>query len=172
VPLGDATANASGLPQEVDLPSTAHRAVEAALNATERFAARDQHSVTLQFTVGGSDLHVRVEMRGGEVHTMFRTDSAELRSALSNEWQSVTGQSNGERSVRLADPVFASADGNPSSTSDHGEFRQRQSDAQPRQPAFASTFGARAASPSTSAAAATPVVRTTSGNSVHLHTLA
>ena len=112
------------LPPAVVLTSTAHRAVEAVLDVTERFAARDQHSVNLQFTIGGSDLDVRVEMRGSEVHTTFRTDSPELRAALSNEWQSVTRQPGEDRSVRLAAPVFSSGNGSPSATADDGSRRQ------------------------------------------------
>jgi|GEM_PF-2072459 len=85
---------------------SAHRAVEAVLTAAERVASGGRQSVDLHFSVGGADLNVRVEMRADQVHATFRTDSAELRSALANEWQSVNAAGNGESSLRLAPPVF------------------------------------------------------------------
>ena len=168
-------AEASPLPQPVALTSTAHRAVEAVLSATERFAARDQHSVDLQFSVGGADLKVRVELRAGEVHTTFRTDSDELRAALSNEWQSVATTSDAERPVRLAPPVFASSGGNGGAPSDDGASRQRghQSQGTPSE-RFTSGSSSRlsvSSAPSFGTAAVAPS-RSASANSVHLHTLA
>jgi hypothetical protein len=161
----------AALPPMVAMPSTAQRAVEAALAATERFSARDQHSVTLQFTVGGNELNVRVELRGSEVHTTFRTDSPELRSALSAEWQSVTTQSNADRTVRLATPVFSSNSDAPTSSSDQGANRQRQPETEARQPAF-SLSGSNRTTTAAAHSAPAPAARTLSANAVHLHTLA
>jgi hypothetical protein len=86
---------------------TAEHAVEAVLSLVERFSNTERHAVNLQFSIGGSDLHVRVELRADEVRTAFRTESPELRAALAHEWQAVT--SSGERGIRFADPVFSSA---------------------------------------------------------------
>jgi hypothetical protein len=86
---------------------TAEHAVEAVLSLVERFSNTERHAVNLQFSIGGSDLHVRVELRADEVRTAFRTESPELRAALAHEWQAVT--SSGERAIRFADPVFSSA---------------------------------------------------------------
>jgi hypothetical protein len=86
------------------------------LSAAERFANGDRHAVNLEFSIGGTDLHVRVEMRADEVHTAFRTGSAELRAALTQEWQAVNAQP-GERSMRFVAPVFSASVGGDSSTS-------------------------------------------------------
>ncbi|HVU35305.1 MAG TPA: hypothetical protein VHE61_17850, partial [Opitutaceae bacterium] len=132
------------LPQAIGLTSTAHRAVEAVLSAADRFAAQDQHSVNLQFSVGGSDLNVRVELRAGEVHTTFRTDSPDLRNALSNEWQAVNAQSGSDRSVRLAQPVFTSSTQAGTSFSGDGSPRQNHaSNQQPGQPGSGVPSGRR-----------------------------
>ncbi len=170
-PTAQGTADATTTLAQVPLPSTAHRAVEAAMNATERFAARDQHSVNLQFTVGGSDLNVRVEMRNGEVHTTFRTDSSDLRAALATEWQSVTTPNQGDRSARLAPPVFTAGDGG--TTADDGAYRQRQYGDDRPTPTFGGGSPSRTTgSVSAASTVASPAARTTSANSIHLHTLA
>lgn len=165
----------ASIPQPVVLTSSAHRAVEAVLDVTERFTAHDRNSVNLQFTVGGRDLNVRVEMRGGEVHTTFRTDSDELRSALSAEWQNVTAHQQGDRSVRLAAPVFAS-NSDSSSMSFGGDGASRQRDQQPQAPtpSFLNFSLPSLAATSTSATVASTATRavSVSTNSVHLHTLA
>ena len=90
-----------------DTALLAHRAVDAVMTATERIDAGNRSVVRLQFSVGDASLSVHVELRAGEVHTTFRTDSPDLRSALASEWQAVNGDSG--RAVRLADPVFAPA---------------------------------------------------------------
>ncbi len=165
------------VPPPVALPSSAQRAVDAVLNATDRFAARDQHSVNLQFSVGGADLSVRVELRSGEVHTTFRTDSADLRAALSNEWNSVTSQSNADRSTRLAPPVFTTNEHSGSSTSFSGDGASRQRDPESRggsggPAAYGTPRRGAVTTNTTSNPSTAPVTRSVSSNSVHLHTLA
>lgn len=96
--------------ETADTFSTAHEAVEVVLHAVEHVAAREQKSVQLKFAVAGEELAVRVEMRADEVRTTFRTDSAELRTALAHEWQQVAGTSTvTDRSIRLSPAVFAAA---------------------------------------------------------------
>ncbi len=161
------------LPQQVSLTSSAHRAVEAVLDVTDRLAARERHSVDLQFTVGDADLKVRVEMKAGEVHTTFRTDSAELRAALSSEWQSVSSQ-NSDRSTRLAAPVFASND-QGSSFSGDGAPRQRDQQSREPAPAFFPTGAETTRTVAAASSVSTGVVaasRGSSAKSLHLHTLA
>jgi hypothetical protein len=82
-------------------------AVVSAVDALERQINAGHGAVDLQFHVGDQQLALRVELRDGTVHTTFRTDSSELRSALSQEWQSMVQPASG-REVRLADPVFSS----------------------------------------------------------------
>src|SRR5207249_1368878 len=105
----------------------AHRAVDAVLMAAERFVTGDRHAVHLQFSVGGTDLSVRVELRGEEVRTTFRTDSPELRNALAHEWESASSGSP-DHSVRLSSPVFSSND----SAAFSGDTASRQRDAHAR----------------------------------------
>jgi len=133
----------------------------------------------------GTQLSVRLEYRGGVVHTTFRTDSTDLRDTLTREWQStMPSVVAGERSVRLAEPTFtpASAPRGDSQSFDLGgqTTRQQQQDTpQPQEKAaFGSEFAfARGASPRRTAAAV-PAADTTVASTVrpdtaqHLHAFA
>ena len=168
------------LPVELSPVRAAHEAVEVVLQAAEQLASRDQKSVRLQFSVGDARLEVRVELHANEVRTQFRTDSAELRQALSHEWQSVSsGIGGGERGLRMAPAVFSS-----SSASDQSAFnafagdtpsRQREHrasrDANARAPrAIASVTSGRAAADAVSVSPRP--LRSAPLTSQHLHTLA
>ncbi|WP_414661685.1 hypothetical protein [Horticoccus sp. 23ND18S-11] len=118
---------------EAQAVSSAHEAVEVVLQAARQAESREQKWVSLQFRVGDADLSVRVELRADQVRTTFRTDSAELRNALSHEWQSVSASSSsGDRHIRIAPAVFTSSDqsathdGSPNDASS----RQREQHAQ------------------------------------------
>ncbi|MEO6875337.1 MAG: hypothetical protein ABI222_11020 [Opitutaceae bacterium] len=95
-----------------DLSLLAHRAVDAVMTATDRLDIGTRSTVRLQFSVGDASLSVHVELRAGEIHATFRTDSSDLRTALASEWQTMSGESG--RAVRLANPVFA-----PATTNEH-----------------------------------------------------
>jgi len=88
-------------------PVLAHRAVETIMNVVDaqRNGSANASSVNLHFKFGGDDLAVRVQMRGGEVLTQFLTASAELRSAISSEWQIMAGQG-GAAGLRLLEPTI------------------------------------------------------------------
>lgn len=113
---------------EIDAPRAAHRAVESVLSTVDRLADAPRRSVELDFSVGEVELAVRVELRGEEVRTTFRTDSPELRAALSQEWQSAAASHQGERAVRFAAPVIAGSDQPPAQSSFGGDpaFSQQQ----------------------------------------------
>lgn len=115
------------------LPTTnVQHSVNAVLEAVERFAAGGTQGVNLQFTVAGAQLAIRVELRGGEVHATFRTDSSELRLALAQEWQTASGSESG-RPLRAIDPVFAPAkSGGLGATSDESSPQFRH-ESDPRQ---------------------------------------
>lgn len=86
----------------------ARQAVEAVLRVVAAQADRANQrpqAVDLHLDLGGEHLRVRVEMRAGDVHTVFRTDSAVLLGALRDEWQVLIADTAG-RSWRLADPEF------------------------------------------------------------------
>ena len=97
-------------------PVLAHRAVETILNVVEaqRQGAANASSVNLHFKFGAEDLAVRVQLRGGEVLTQFMTDSAELRGAISSEWQVMAGQGS-TAGLRLHEPTIVAASAGTSS---------------------------------------------------------
>ncbi len=95
-------------------------AVEATLDAVEhmRDAAHSSVELNLSFS-DDARLSVRVELRNDIVHTTFRTDSSELRQALSSEWRvqaPTVAAISSDHPVRIADPVFATASGSTQST--------------------------------------------------------
>jgi hypothetical protein len=160
---------------ETAATSTAHRAVETVLNAAHRYSTGERHAVNLQFSVGGADLSVRVELRADEVRATFKTDSPELRAALSQEWQSAAAQG-GERGLRLATPVFTGNDSSGFSafSGDHTSQQQHRQPAarQPETPFTVATsrvHTARDAAPVSLSAAAPRIPNSTA---LHLHTLA
>ncbi|MBA4137681.1 MAG: hypothetical protein C0518_10230 [Opitutus sp.] len=152
--------------------SLARRAIDTVTSVVDaQAAARMQPApvVQLRFKVGSEDLSVRVELRHGEVHTEFRTDSADLRSALSQEWRAVTARP--ESAVRFLEPVLfaANATGQGSTSfSSHGQSSsQQQQHAQQQFRAQSDFFGSVgrsfAATPAASTSAAvTPLVLPTS----------
>lgn len=103
VDLGSKSARAEETPAAI-----AHTAVAAVAKAVERAEAAPRTAVNLQFSIGDSDLVVRIEHRADEVRATFRTDSSELRVALSSEWQSAVS-SGTEQALRRVEPVFTSA---------------------------------------------------------------
>ena len=111
-------------------------AVVSAVEALERRTDAVQKAVDLQFHVGTERLALRVELRDGTVHTTFRTESSELRTALTHEWQAVMQPVAG-RELRLADPVFSAASG-PGGDAAQGSLGQgtpQQRGQQPAEPA-------------------------------------
>jgi len=143
------------------LVSHAAAAVEATLDAAEHARDAIRSSVELSLSLGDDTrLAVRVELREGTIQTTFRTDSAELRQALANEWRqtapSILATAPGQTS-RVAEPIFAPVTGSPdftgTSTGSHANFRQ----ATPPTPADSSSLpssptGPRNSSPSAAVA--------------------
>ena len=89
----------------------------------------------MRLKFGGEDLSVRVELRGGAVHTDFRTDSPELRAALNREWQAVARQSP-DQLRQFVEPVFSPSSSNGDSPSSFARQQQaaQQDLPQQRQP--------------------------------------
>lgn len=140
MPSQAATSPAESTPV-VAVPESAlaHRAVETILNVVDAQRSREAEApvVNLHFKFAGEDLAVRVQLRGGEVHTQFRTDSSELRAALANEWRAVAGQGS-ESGVRLIEPVFAGSGAsgqNGFGSAPHGQFSSQQHAQQQQQQA-------------------------------------
>ena len=124
-------------------PVLAQRAVETVLNVVDaqQVSAAQPGTVKLDFTFGGEALAVHVQMKGGEIHTEFRTNSPELRSALSSEWQAAAGQRSSD-GVKLAEPVFSSGNGG-STTADGSQngqgFAFQQQNSRQQSPATSDT---------------------------------
>lgn len=162
--------------------SVAHKAVSAVMEVVDaQVASRLQPAprVNLRLNVGGEDLAIKVEVRGTEVSTQFATDSAELRSALTNEWHAVAAESP-ERALRFLEPVFSSSGRGSDGQSSFASQQQAQGDAssqqqQARQPRAAEFFGglgrsyAAAESEPAAAARTAPVALPTS---LHLSAVA
>jgi hypothetical protein len=105
--------------------SVAHRAVETvlALVDSQRNQPGQGGLVNLNFKFGQDDLSVRVQLRGGEIRTQFRTDSPELRAVLASEWRSASPAA-GSGALRLTEPEFVPA--SASTSSGFGGFAQGQ----------------------------------------------
>ena len=108
----------------VESVSTAHEAVEVVLKTVEQASTQEQKSVSLRFSVGDVDLSVRVELHANQVRTTFRTDSPELRAALSQEWEAISSNTSGERTLKLV-PAFVTASENSSLNSFSGDTSSR-----------------------------------------------
>ena len=121
--------------------AVAHRTVAAVAEIVDaQVASRLQPSptVNLRLQLAGEDLAVRVELRDGEVHTRFRTESTELHTALAREWQALVSESP-VRGARFADPVFSSASSGDQAGSSQDFAQQQQG--QPRRPQAEEFFG-------------------------------
>jgi hypothetical protein len=119
VPATARSASAAGA--ATSLPeTTAHAAVAAVVKVIQAQTSQAQGSVSsvnLSFKFGPDDLSVRVAWHAGVVQTQFRTDSADLRSAIASEWQAMSAAPAG-RTLPLAAPVFASTGDSLSSSPD------------------------------------------------------
>lgn len=171
-------ANADRAPTPAETLASAHRAVDAVLATAERFTPSTQSVANLKLSVGDSELLIRVEIRAGEVHATFRTDSPELRAALSHEWRAASLPSV-DQTLRLAAPVFASSEHsfgeqNSGFSSEHPGHGREQSSrfksefvlpGSPRGPEAATADGGEAA-------AAMPGLRVQLPTTQHLHAFA
>jgi hypothetical protein len=136
-PAAEKTAEAVAASVENNFAERAVATVTGLADAQFSASMQKSGSVQLKLKFGGEDLSVRVELRGGIVHTDFRTDSAELRAALTREMQAVASASP-EQLRRYAEPVFSPSTSGDSQQQQHSG---RQSAAQqdlsqrtPRQP--------------------------------------
>lgn len=121
-----------------NIESTAQEAVEAIRTLAERVAKADSQSINLRFSIGESDLRVRVGYSGDEVRTTFLTESPELRAALLQEWQALSLPSADRANVRFADPVFpSSGQGEASNPSFDSASQQHRESAARRDPSSA-----------------------------------
>jgi len=138
---------------EAPIAAQAPKLVQEIRQIADRISSIDRNTVEVRFDFSDTDrLSVRVEYRDGAVHTTFRTDSSQLRDAISSEWQTQSVATE-QRPYRLAEPVFSQTSSDRQNSSSFGDSsgRQRASDqaGQPAVPSFSST--GRNSGPTTSA---------------------
>ncbi|EIQ00367.1 hypothetical protein OpiT1DRAFT_04910 [Opitutaceae bacterium TAV1] len=107
-PLSSAAVPSSPAAPVID-PARAVHAVEAVQRVADTAAALADSggkavSVSLDFGDEGP-LTVQVSLREGAVHAVFRSDSHDVRAALTTAWQQYSARST-NAAVTLADPVF------------------------------------------------------------------
>lgn len=124
-------AGLAGLPADTAVTeavdASAPRATDAAdavrqvVDIIHEFRDRDRGSVEVKFDFADdAGLTVRVDLRGDELRTTFRTDSDELRAALGREWQGfAAGLANEARGHRVAEPVFTASGNDAGSQAGH-----------------------------------------------------
>lgn len=100
------------------------------LETAEQMRSDGRSNVELQLHLrDGQELTIRLRLQGGELQPVFKTESAELRAALEQNWSQFTSNS-GDRGMRIAAPVFS---GSQSGLGDSGYQQQdRQSQQQPQ----------------------------------------
>lgn len=171
----DALVKDATLAGHEELGRAAHRAVDSALAMADHFTSSGaQRGVSLQFSVSGVDLAVRVEMRADGVHTVFRTDSPELRAALAQEWQTMVTAQPADRAQRLADPVFTSTPGATTTSSDSGaSHRDPQNRQEPSAPPAPRSAASAVRTPVVTPSSVKPAARAVPLSTTrHLHTFA
>jgi hypothetical protein len=96
----------AALPEAAPEPSSAGRAVRAAVKAIEALAGSEQRagsSVVLRFKIGSDDLAVRIAMVDGQPTAEFQSQSAEVREAVLRQWQASVPT---DSPLRAREPVF------------------------------------------------------------------
>ncbi|HEU5081184.1 MAG TPA: hypothetical protein VFT72_18370 [Opitutaceae bacterium] len=139
-------------------------------------ASIERNSVEVKFKVGDNErLSVRVEYRDGTVHTTFKTDSDELRAAISSEWKNQSGSNGGnaeQRGYKFADPLFNSSSFSGSNAGGDSSRQQRsaeQSTSFERSLGFSSSRSAASTTTKSVPAPATTLPQQTPGR---LHAIA
>lgn len=91
----------------------------------EKFTQTNSSQLQLELPVSDSEsVKVRLSMRGNELHTVFVTESAELREALQKAWPEFS-QTSRDRGFRFNDPAFQQAANQQNSPTSDRENRKR-----------------------------------------------
>ncbi len=96
-------------------PTAAAKLIERVAEVAEHARSRPSEPISVRIDL--DDTHrvdVRVSVRGGRVHADFRSDSPEVRAALSAAWNEFTRSREGA-DQRWAEPVFAALGVTPTS---------------------------------------------------------
>ena len=112
----------------------------------------DRQSVEVNFNFGDKDhLSVRVEYKNGAVQATFDTSSSELRSAITQAWNSQNSSS--DRIYKMADPDFTSSSNGSSSSSQDSSSNSRQFASFQDATNFTGSSRSRSSAPTVSASA-------------------
>ena len=94
--------------QPVSRTEQADRIFNVLTEATEKLRTDGHTNVEMQIKLrDGEVLTVKLQMHGGEVRTIFRTDSIEMREAIARGWSDFSNRST-ERGLTVTTPVFES----------------------------------------------------------------
>jgi hypothetical protein len=105
---------------EPALAAGASRTMEHVMRTAELMRATDRAGVQLRLDFGESGpLSVQITLRHGRVHTLFRSDSPELRDSIASAWTSFAQRSD-SNGVSLAEPVLLPLRAAASAHSDGG----------------------------------------------------
>jgi hypothetical protein len=160
--------------QPVDAPVAAHatKLVQEIREIADRISVIDRNSVEVRFDFSATEhLSVRVEYRDGTVHTTFTTDSAQLRDAISHEWQTQTP--NEQRPYRVAEPVFSQTSPDRQNFASQGGDSGRQRTFEQPAQSTPSSLGAPGRNSFSTPSPAVPAARSARPEtSHHLHALA
>ncbi len=157
-----ATASSSAVSTTSDVHATAVSHAASLVHQINEIAdglwSVDRQSVEVNFNFGEKDhLSVRVEYKDGQVQTTFNTSNTELRTAITQAWNSQNFSSD-SRGYKMADPVFTnsssgsfSSNSNDSSSSSSRQFDSFQNASANAAGTSRSRSSASAVSASTSA---------------------
>ncbi|HEX4666417.1 MAG TPA: hypothetical protein VH207_07450 [Chthoniobacterales bacterium] len=111
-------------PQKVVHAEQVTHLFRAITEATERLQSDGRTNVEMQINLrDGAQLTIRLQIHGGEVRAIFKTDSTEWREAIARGWSDFSSNS-AERGLRATTPVFES----PSAQQGLNDFSNQQHD--------------------------------------------
>ena len=97
----------------------------------EKFTQSNRSQLQLELPVSESEsVKVRLSMRGSELHTVFVTESAELREALQKAWPEFS-QTSRDKGFRFNDPAFQQSANQQGTPSGDREARKRAQSNEP-----------------------------------------
>jgi hypothetical protein len=130
--LGQSTTGSPTLAASAQTPkntkstdSTASSMLRSLRVEIEKFTQTNRSQLQLELPVSESEsVKVRLSMRGNELHTVFVTESAELREALQKAWPEFS-QNSRDRGFRFNDPAFQQSANQQNASSGEREDRER-----------------------------------------------
>jgi hypothetical protein len=98
--------------------------------ATEKLQSDGRTNVEMQINLrDGAQLTVRLQMHGGEVRAIFKTDSTEWREAIARGWSDFSSNS-AERGLRVTTPIFQSPAAQPGLNDFNNQRHDRREEAE------------------------------------------